>query len=197
MQQVLDEVDNSYLQQAPPRPLPIMIVIDLLADRFLERPAGAFLNPVLIINLIALVVLAMLRMPPLLLLIPFTLIIFRLMMSAYRTWLRVADDLTLLQQGLLIGAYVLKMRPHRSLNGEIDGVLLDCALPVALRRTYVGSIWLSDPNEALRLAHQGRVEVVCLPRTPGTWRVAEEVRCDVRYERTAVMWREPEEEVKG
>jgi hypothetical protein len=89
------------------------------------------------------------------------------------------------------------MRPHRSLNGEIDGVLLDCALPVALRRTYVGSIWLSDPNEALRLAHQGRVEVVCLPRTPGTWRVAEEVRCDVRYERTGIMWREPEEESRG
>jgi len=82
---------------------------------------------------------------------------------------------------------VLRLRPHRSTSGAIDGAMLDCAIPIAPRRTYVGSIWLSNGAEAARLARQGRVEVICLPRTPGTWRVIEEVKSDIRYDRMGVM----------
>jgi len=85
------------------------------------------------------------------------------------------------------------MRPHRNVLGEIDGALLDCAIVVAPRRTYVGSIWVADGIEAARLARQGRVEVICLPRTPGTWRLIEEIRSDVRYDRVGPMAQIPQD----
>jgi len=107
--------------------------------------------------------------------------------GAWQVWRRARDDLSLLRDGLTLRAHVLRMRPHRDTTGEIDGALLDCAIPVAQRRTYVGSIWLSDGIEAARLARQGRVAVICLPRTPGTWRVIEEIKADVRYERVGPM----------
>ena len=77
--------------------------------------------------------------------------------------------------------------------GTIDGALLDCAIPVAPRRTYVGSIWLANGAEAQRLKHQGRVEVICLPRTPGTWRVIEDVKSDIRYDRMGAIQQIPRE----
>ena len=67
--------------------------------------------------------------------------------------------------------------------GEIDGALLACAIPVKPARTYVGSIWLADGHEALRLMHQGQLDVICLPRAPGTWRVIEPVQSQIRYDR--------------
>ncbi len=103
------------------------------------------------------------------------------------------DDLLLLRKGLRLRAHVLRMRPHRNVMGEIDGALLDCAIVVAPRRTYVGSIWIADGIEAARLARQGRVEVICLPRTPGTWRLIEEIRSDVRYDRVGPMTQIPQE----
>ena len=78
---------------------------------------------------------------------------------------------------------MLGLRPYRTTLGAIDGALLDCAIPVAPRRTYVGSLWLANGAEALRIERQGRVEVICLPRTPGTWRVIEDVKSDIRYDR--------------
>jgi hypothetical protein len=110
-------------------------------------------------------------------------IVIRLLMNVWITWRRAREDLALLREGLTIRAHVLGLRPYRTTLGAIDGALLDCAIPVAPRRTYVGSIWLSDGNEALRLARQGRIEVLCLPRTPGTWRVIESVKTDIRYDR--------------
>jgi hypothetical protein len=57
----------------------------------------------------------------------------------------------------------------------------------------VGSIWVADGIEAARLARQGRVEVICLPRTPGTWRLIEEIRSDVRYDRVGPMAQIPQD----
>jgi hypothetical protein len=70
---------------------------------------------------------------------------------------------------------------------------LDCAIVVVPRRTYVGSIWFADGLEAARLSNRGRVEVICLPHAPGTWRLIEDVKSDVRYERIGPAQSIPQE----
>ena len=46
--------------------------------------------------------------------------------------------------------------------GEIDGAILACEIDVAPRRSYVGSVWLSDGTEALRLLGSQRIDVAVL-----------------------------------
>jgi hypothetical protein len=193
VQRFTDQVDPGYLEQAPPRPLRPVVVLNLLGDRVFERPISAFLDPLLIIGLLALILLTALRVHVLLWLVALLVVAVRLSWGAWQVWRRAWDDLRLLREGLIVRAHVLRMRPHRDTTGEIDGALLDCAIPVARRRTYVGSVWLSDGIEAARLARQGRVEVLCLPRTPGTWRVIEEIKADVRYEHTGPTVQLPQE----
>ena len=193
MQRVIDQVDSSYLEQTPPRPLSPAVVLNLLGDHIFERPSGAFLDPLLITGIVALIALIALQTNKLLWFVPLLLILARLGLGAYRIGQHVWDDLMLLRKGLMLRAHVLRMRPYRSTTGQIEGALLDCAIAVAPRRTYLGSIWLADGIEAARLARQGRVEVICLPRTPGTWRIIEEVRSDVRYERVGPMQQIPQE----
>jgi hypothetical protein len=193
MQRVTEQVDSAYLHQTPPRPLHFSVVLNLLNDHLFERPLKTFLDPLVIIGVVLLIVLVALRASPALRLVPMLLIVLRLAIDARVIWRRVSDDLALLRKGLIIRAHVLGLRPHRTTLGEIDGALLDCAIPVAPRRTYVGSIWLADGAEALRLARQGRVEVLCLPRTPGTWRVIEDVQSDIRYDRVGPIQQIPQE----
>jgi hypothetical protein len=193
MQRVTDQIDPGYLEQAPPRPLPPAIVLNLLGDHIFERPSGAFLDPLLITGIAALIALIALETNKLLWLVPLLVVLGRIGLGAYRIGRRVWDDLMLLRKGLMLRAHVLRMRPYRNTTGQLDGALLDCAMAVAPRRTYVGSIWLADGIEAARLARQGRVEVICLPRTPGTWRIIEQVRSDVRYERIGPMQQLPQE----
>jgi hypothetical protein len=183
MQRVTEQVDAAYLQQPPPRSLSPGMIANLLSDHIFERPLKAFLDPVIIAAVIALVVLFALRASTAIRLVPVLLIIIRLLISVGYLWRHVHDDLALLRNGLTVRAHVLGLRPHRTTMGTINGALLDCAIPVAPRRTYVGSIWLANGTEAQRLKHQGRVEVICLPRTPGTWRVIEDVKSDIRYDR--------------
>ena len=194
MQRVTEQVDATYLQQAPPRPLAPAVIANLLSDHVFERPLKAFLDPVIIAAVIALVILFALRASSAIRLVPVLLIVFRLLISARDIWQRVRDDLALLRNGLMVRAHVLGLRPHRTTMGAINGALLDCAIPVAPRRTYVGSIWLASGAEALRLKQQGRVEVICLPRTPGTWRVIEDVKSDIRYDRVGAIQTIPREE---
>jgi hypothetical protein len=193
VQRVTDQVDANYLEQAPPRPIRPVVVLNLLGDHIFERPASAFLDPLLIVGVVTLVGMIALHAHRLLWLAALLLIFVRVGIGAYRVWRRAWDDLLLLRKGLKLRAHVLRMRPHRNTIGEIDGALLDCAIVVAPRRTYVGSIWIADGLEAARLASQGRVEVICLPRTPGTWRIIEEVKSDVRYERVGPMQSIPQE----
>ena len=75
---------------------------------------------------------------------PVLIIVIRLLIGAGYLWRQVGDDLALLRNGLTVRAHVLGLRPHRTTMGAIDGALLDCAIPVAPRRTYVGSIWLAN-----------------------------------------------------
>jgi hypothetical protein len=194
MQWVTEQVDAAYLQQSPPRSLSPAIVANLLSDHIFERPLKAFLDPIIIAAIITLLILFALRASTTIRLVPVLLIVVRLLISARYLWRHVRDDLALLRNGLTVRAHVLGLRPHRTTMGAINGALLDCAIPVAPRRTYVGSIWLANGAEALRLTRQGRVEVICLPRTPGTWRVIEDVKSDIRYDRMGAIQQIPRDD---
>jgi hypothetical protein len=194
MQRVTEQVDAAYLQQPPPRPLSPAIMANLLSDHVFERPLKAFFDPLIIASIITIVLLFALRTSTTIRLVPVLVIIIRLLINARHLWRHVSDDLALLRNGLTVRAHVLGLRPHRTTLGAIDGALLDCAIPVAPRRTYVGSIWMANGAEALRLKRQGRVEVICLPRTPGTWRVIEDVKSDIRYDRMGAIQQVPREE---
>jgi hypothetical protein len=193
MQRVTEQVDAAYLQQPPPRRLSPTIIVNLLSDHIFDRPLKAFLDPLIIASIITLLVLFALRASSAIRLAPVLIIVIRLLIGAGYLWRHISDDLALLRNGLTVRAHVLGLRPHRTTMGAIDGALLDCAIPVAPRRTYVGSIWLANGAEAMRLKHQGRVEVICLPRTPGTWRVIEDVKSDIRYDRVGAIQQLPRE----
>jgi hypothetical protein len=191
VQRVTDQVESRYLEQAPPRSLPHVVILNLLGDYIFERPLSAFLDPLLICAILALIGLITLHANTLLWFVPLLVIMVRTALGARRVWRRAWDDLMLLRNGLALRAHVLRMRPHRNIAGEINGALLDCAIPVAPRRTYVGSVWLADGSEAQRLVRQGRITVICLPRTPGTWRIIEAVASEVRYERMGALQQVP------
>ena len=193
MRRVIDQVDSHYLQQAPPRSLSYVVLLNLLGDHIFERHFSAFLDPVLIAGLATLILLIALRTNALLWLVPLAIVVGRLAVGAIRAWRRAWGDLMLLRDGQLLHAHVLRMRPHRNTAGEIDGALLYCAVPVTPQRAHVGSIWLSDGIEAAQLARQGRLAVLCLTRTPGTWRIIEELKSEVRYERVGPMPQLPED----
>jgi len=158
MQRVTEQVDGAYLQQSPPRRLSPTVVANLLSDHLFERPLKAFLDPLIIACIITLVVLFALRANTAIRLVPVLLIVIRLLINTRHLWRHVRDDLALLRNGLMVRAHVLGLRPHRTTMGAINGALLDCAIPVAPRRTYVGSIWLANGTEATRLKLQGRVD---------------------------------------
>lgn len=193
MQPVTEQVDAAYLEQPPPRPIPLPLALNVLSDHVFNQPLRLILNPWTIGGVLALLTLFAIGASPILRLLALLVIAGRLALDARQVWRQARDDLALLKSGLTIRAHVLRLRPHRATTGEIEGALLDCAIPVAPRRTYMGSIWLSDGNEALRLKNQGRIEVICLPRTPGTWRVIEQVKAEVRYDRLGPMQAIPHE----
>ncbi|MBC8160562.1 MAG: hypothetical protein H7Z42_05010 [Roseiflexaceae bacterium] len=183
MQQVRDYVDDDFLQQSTPRPLTLEIALGVLGEHLLARPTQTVLHPLFVLSLAAIFALLLFRAPSFLLALPLGLVTGMLIIGAYRVWLRAWEDIRLLRDGLVVRAHILKLRPNRTLAGDIDGALIDCAIALTPRRTYVGSIWLVDGHEALRLLRQGRLAVLCLPRTPGTWRVLDPIASEVRYER--------------
>jgi hypothetical protein len=194
MQRVTEQVDAAYLQQPPPRRLSPSLIVKLLSDHIFVRPLKLLFDPVVIASIVALLILFGLRASTLMRLVPALVIVIRLLIGAWQVWRHASEDLALLRNGLTLRAHVLGLRPYRTTLGAIDGALLDCAIPVAPRRTYVGSIWLASGTEALRLERQGRVEVICLPRTPGTWRVIEAVKSDIRYDRMGPIQQIPRDE---
>jgi hypothetical protein len=193
MQPVTEQVDVDYLGQPPPRPIPPALALNVLGDHVFAQPIQRYLNRWVVGGALALLLLFALGASPALRLVPVLIIVGRLAFDARQIWRSARDDLALLRSGLTIRAHVLRLRPHRATTGQIEGALLDCAIPVAPRRTYMGSIWLSDGAEALRLKKQGRVAVICLPRTPGTWRVVERVASEIRYDRLSPMQAIPKE----
>lgn len=183
MQQVNQHVDSAYLRQPPPRPLSLGLLFSLLTDHLLARPFRTILHPLFITGVAVLAMMIVWHVPSTLLALPLGLVVGMLLFGGYRVWKGAWEDIRLMRDGLVLRAHILKLRPNHTLAGEINGALLDCVIPVAPRRTYAGSIWLSDGNEALRLLHQGRLQVLCLPLTPGTWRVIEPITSELSYER--------------
>jgi hypothetical protein len=175
-------IDRSLLKHDPPRPLPPWLIADLLGDQLVERPWRSYLDPLLISGLCVALVLAVLRVPVLLSWSLALLLAVRLSMLAWEFLGPALADIRLLRYGLIVRAHVLRMRPNDLPNGETQGAYLDCVMPISKRRSSVGSVWLSDLEEAARLAGQGRVQVICLPRSPGTWRLLEGKSAESRYE---------------
>jgi hypothetical protein len=179
MPRVTELVDDAYLVHAPPRPFPAAALPALIGDTALRRP---LLDPALLACAAILgLLLARDAWWPLLL-PPLAGVLWWVWRRALGVWRKVCDEVGLLRHGRTVRARVLRLRPHRNTLGEIDGALLFCAIPVAARRTYVGSVWLSDGTEALRLHREGRVNVICLPRTPGTWRIVDALHSEQRYD---------------
>ena len=187
MQQVNQHVDDAFLQQNTPRPISPMLLGGMFFNHVFERPSRTILHPLFVVNLAALIATLVLRLPLFVLALPLGVIVGMLVLGGFRVGRRVWNNLRLLRHGLILRAHIRKLRPNRTLMGEIDGAVLDCAIVVAPRRTYIGSIWIADGNEALRLLHQGRLQVLCLPQAPGTWRVIEPVRSELSYERVGPM----------
>jgi hypothetical protein len=94
----------------------------------------------------------------------------------------VREDYRLLRHGLVVSAHVIGLRPCRSATGRPMGAYLDCAIPITRQRTSVGSVWLPDTTEAVRLSAAGRIPVICLARAPGTWRLRHSDGAHLRYE---------------
>lgn len=128
MLRVTEQVDTSYLEQPTPRPRPTGVMLNLFYDYMLERPLRTLLNPLSITCLVALIVLYLLRVPPLVRLIPLLILLGQLGLAARQIWRRVRDDMALLSNGLIVRAHVTRLRPHRNPTGAIEGALLDCAI---------------------------------------------------------------------
>jgi hypothetical protein len=179
---VTERVDAAYLEREPPRPFPAAALPELIGASVTGRPLRALLDPLFLACAGLLLLLAFERAHWLLWVPPLLIAASRLFGPIRRIWVRLSDEVALLRHGERVRTHVLRLRPHRTPLGEIDGALLYCAIPVAPRRVYVGTVWLSDGTEALRLARDGRVNVICLPRAPGTWRIIDALHSEARYD---------------
>jgi hypothetical protein len=184
VQRVDERVSSGYLERPAPRPFPLDALADLLIDHVLRPGLRGALDPVVVAALISLAALTLTHAPWLLSAGALAILAARIWPGAARGVRRVADEVALLRGGIVMRAHVLRLTPHRDALGDIDGARLDCAIAVAPRRTYIGSIWLTDGAEATAVAAEGRLLVICLPTAPGTWRVIAPLRSEVRYERS-------------
>ncbi|HMQ31107.1 MAG TPA: hypothetical protein PKD53_10280 [Chloroflexaceae bacterium] len=171
MPDILDLVEPGTLEQAPPRRLPPFFVPNLIGEYLLERPPRVYLNPLVLGCLLGAAVLTAIGAPPLFGLALVVLAGLRLLRPALRLYRDVREDYQLLREGVVVTAHVIGVRPFRDAAGNPAGAYLDCAVPLTRQRTSVGSVWVADVGEAMRLSALGRLTVICLPRAPGTWRL--------------------------
>lgn len=169
--EILDLIEPDSFEQPPPRRLPPFFVPNLIGEYLLERPLAAYLSPLVILCLGATAALAALRAPAPLILLPLLVIALRLLRPVLRLLRDVREDYILIRDGVLVTAHVLGARACRDQAGNPAGVFLDCAVPLTMQRTSVGSVWIADTSEAMRLSAAGQLTVICLPRAPGSWRL--------------------------
>lgn len=182
MPDVLDLVETSTLDNAPPRRLPIFFVPNLIGEYLIERPLRSYFDPYLLVGLVAAVVMAMLRVDPLLWLLLLALLLLRAGRTIWRIYRDVREDYLLLRYGLVVNAHVMGVRTSRDASGDLSGAYVDCAIPLTPRRTSVGTVWMPDAAEAARLGRVGRLLVIALPTSPGTWRLRDGDGPHLRYE---------------
>lgn len=186
MRQVTDYVDSAYLQQPTPRSLPFGVVRHLAGSYVLSRPQSV-LDPWVVVSAVALAALWIVDVRGGALLIPVAVLVWRVLRGCVWLWRRVHDDVALLRHGEVVRAHVDNLRPHRGYTGQIEGALLDCTIPITARRVSVGSVWFADGQEALRLAQQRSLHVLCLTHAPGTWRIIEPISSAMRYDPLSTM----------
>jgi len=179
---VLDLVEPAVLDQPPPRRLPALFLLNLLGEYLLERPLRSYLDPYLLTGLAAALVMAVLRVGPLLWLLLLSLLGLRVGRAVWRISRDVREDYLLLRDGLVVNAHVMRVRPSHDAHGHAAGAYVDCVIPLGARRSSVGTVWLPDPAEAERLSRAGRLAVIALPRSPGAWRLRYDDGPHLRYE---------------
>jgi hypothetical protein len=181
---VLDLVDQELLEAGPPRPLPRFFLPNLIGEYLLEQPARAYLDPFVLGGLGALFAIFTMGLgaPPWIALLLAALLALRLAGPLLRLWRNVREDYLLLRYGVVVRAHVIGVRPCRDAAGNPAGAYLDCAIPLTRRRTSVGSVWMPDAADALRISAAGQVPVICLAQAPGTWRLRDSAGARLRYE---------------
>lgn len=182
MPDVLDLVDSALLNQPPPRRLPAFFLPNLVGEYLLDQPLRAYFDPYLIVAACAAVALIALGVSPLFWLPIALLLSLRISGSCWHLARLVREDYTLLRHGVVLQAHILGVRPCRDAAGNPAGAFLDCAIPVTRKRSSVGSVWMPDSSDALRVGAAGRVPVICLARAPGTWRLRDGDGPHLRYE---------------
>jgi hypothetical protein len=172
-------IDPQLLQTEPPRQLPLSAIAAMVGRRLRAVASRVLLDPLLLGGFAGVLVLVLIgsRRGALLF----------LLVLALRTWMRwrgvirdIQEDITLLREGRVMQAVVLRAKVNQTLSSEIDGAYLDCAVPIAAGRTHVGSVWLADATGAMEIARRGRIRVLCLSRVPGSWRLLEGGAFEIR-----------------
>lgn len=182
MPDVLDLVDRELLDYSPPRRLPFFFLPNLIGEYLLERPLRTYLDPFAIGGLAGLALLLIMRAHPLLWVALVGLLALHLSGPCWQLLRAVWEDYLLLRDGVVLHAHVLGVRPCRDGTSNAAGAYVDFAIPITRQRTSVGSVWMPDASDALRVGAAGRVPVICLARAPGTWRLRDGDGPHLRYE---------------
>ena len=175
------QIDAALLRHEPPRSLPPTLLADLVGDRLLAAPLRAYLDPLMLVGIAAALGLALLRTPLWLSWAVAVVVALRLASLVWHFLGPALADARLLRNGMVVDAQVRRLRVGGTPGEPHEGAYIDCAMPVSVARTSVGSVWLASTSEAENLLLQGHVRVICLPRAPGTWRLLEG-RAEQRYE---------------
>jgi hypothetical protein len=153
-----------------------------VGEYLLERPLRSYFDPYVLMGFCALALLMAIGAPALLVVALLVLLALRLSRPVWRLCRDVREDYLLLRHGVVVNAHVLGVRPCRDSAGRQAGAYLDCAIPITRKRTSVGSVWMPDAADALRVSSAGRLPVICLARAPGAWRLRDGDGPHLRYE---------------
>lgn len=171
MPDILDLVEPEALEREPPRRLPAFFLPNLVGEHLLERPLWSYFNLFVLVGLVGAVALAALGAPPFISVALLAMAGVRLLRPCLRLLRDVREDYLLLRHGVVVTAHVIGVRTCSGPGGAPVGAYLDCAIPLTRQRTSVGSVWVADAGEAMRMSAAGRLTVICLPQAPGAWRL--------------------------
>ncbi len=179
---IIEQVNPTLLQQPPPRALPPLLLPNLLGEYLIELPLSVYLNPVLLGSIVAALAMTVLEIGLPLWIILVLILTAHIGMGIWKLGCRIYADMKLIKYGIITRARILRCRLHTGPANKPGGAFLDCAISIGRNRTLVSSVWLADSAEALCLAEEGWLPVICLPRAPGTWRLLHHTKSEVYYD---------------
>jgi hypothetical protein len=180
MPAVLELVEPAFLDRKPPRRLPLFFLPNLLGEYLLERPPRSYLDPWALGAFVGTVILGMLPITIWAAVLLFAFGLFRIITPSWVLVRKAVADYKLLRRGIVVSAHIMGLRLCEE-GCPKGGAYIDCVIPLSPRRSLVGSVWFPDGEEARQLAALGRVQVICLPKIPGTWRLRHIDRPGIRY----------------